>query len=82
MEATTPVPPSKSRRPHYKSRKGCVQCKQRKVKVRGGFFSFGCIFVISVPIILYFRLILNHKPSNNYSGRMLSIASKTLVRAR
>lgn len=36
---------STPRRPHHKSRNGCAQCKQRKVKVLGRFvflFLFGC----------------------------------------
>ena len=35
---TTTMRPKKPRRSHHKSRNGCAQCKQRKVKVRRYIF--------------------------------------------
>jgi len=37
----------KPRRPHHKSRTGCIQCKQRKVKV-----SEACVYFIQTDLVL------------------------------
>lgn len=48
---------TKSRRPHNKSRTGCVNCKQRKVKVRLYFTSY-CSVTLRVFIVAERMLLL------------------------